>query len=147
MSLYKKSLVRVQLVREKSPRKLVSSPALAVELVKNEMQSFDREYLVCVYLDTSNRVAAIEESAKGTIDRAPVCPRDIFKSGILSNSSSLIVLHNHPSGSCKPSEDDIKATDILKKAGELIGIALIDHIIVGAEGGYYSFQENGLIHE
>ena len=145
MNLYKKYLVKVQLVREKAAKKLVSSPAEVLKLVKVEMEKFDREYLISIYLDAANQVVAIEECSKGTLNAAPISSREVYKAGILCNAMSLIILQNHPSGECKPSEDDIKVTKMLSDAGEILGIKLLDHIIVGANDTYMSFKERGLI--
>jgi len=74
-----------------------------------------------------------------------VHPREVFKAAILNNCNSIIVTHNHPSGDVTPSQADIQVTDILKKAGKLLNIEVLDHIITGDEDTYYSMRENGTI--
>lgn len=144
MNLYKKYLVKVHLVREKTTRSLAGSPEEVVKLVKRELSKLDREYLVSVFLDNNNKVVGIEECSKGTLSSSPVSAREVFKAAILVNASSLIILHNHPSGECTPSDDDHKVTRMLSEAGRILGIHLLDHIIVG-EGTYTSFKEKGLL--
>lgn len=124
---------------------LANSPQCVVKLVKQEMEKYDREYLVAIFLDASNKVVAIEEVSKGTLNSSPVSARELFKSGILSNAASVVILHNHPSGECRPSDDDIRVTKMLSEAGTIIGIRLLDHIIVGADEGYTSFKEANMI--
>jgi len=79
----------------------------------------------------------------GSLDASIVHPREVYKVAILANSSSIIVCHNHPSGDPTPSREDINVTKMLKEAGELLGIPVLDHIIVGSEGAYYSLKERG----
>jgi DNA repair protein RadC len=116
-----------------------------VECIKKEMQSFDREYLVVVLLDIRNNVVGIEEVAKGTANYAPISTREVFKTAMLCNAQSIILFHNHPTGDPTPSEQDIEATKILKKASEIMQIDLIDHIIVGINGIYLSMKEKGVL--
>ena len=72
-------------------------------------------------------------------------PREVFKSAILANASSIILLHNHPSGDCQPSEADIDVTKRLIGAGELLGIEVLDHIVIGEQKEYFSFKENEML--
>ena len=79
--------------------------------------------------------------SRGTLDSSPASPRDIFREAILRNAASIIITHNHPSGSASPSQADMDTTRTVADAGRLIGIPLLDHIITG--NGFYSFKENG----
>lgn len=72
-------------------------------------------------------------------------PREVIKSAILSNASGIILLHNHPSRDCQPSEADIAVTKRLMDAGELLGISVLDHIVIGEQKNYYSFVENNML--
>ncbi|OGF27503.1 hypothetical protein A2242_04905 [Candidatus Falkowbacteria bacterium RIFOXYA2_FULL_47_9] len=145
-NLYKKYLIRLRVVREsKSKIGQTNSPEAVVECVKKEMRNLDREYLVVVHLDNKNNVIGIEEVAKGTLNAAPICSREVFKSAVLCNAQSIILFHNHPSGDAQPSNDDVRSTKILKQAGEIMGIELMDHIIVGSDGMYLSLKGKGLI--
>jgi len=144
--LYKKHLIRLQVIRE-SGVKIVQthSPKEVVECVKKELQSLDREYLVAVLLGNQNHVLGIEEVAKGTLTKAESCPREIFKAAILCNAHAIILFHNHPSGDPTPSSNDIATTKMLKSAGKIMGIGLLDHIIVGNDDTYISMMEKNVL--
>jgi len=139
---YRRNLVRVHLIREdsrSSPQ--ISNPEEAVKVIGEAIASYDREVLVCAHLDSRNRVLSIEEVSKGTLSSAPVNARELFTGAILSKSSSIILYHNHPSGDELPSTDDERATSIVKQAGQLLGIPLLDHLIITSSGKHYSFKE------
>jgi len=93
----------------------------------------DRESFYALHLDVSHRVVGFEEVSKGAVGSVEVNPRELFKGAILSNASSVIVSHNHPSGNPEPSSSDITLTKRLIDAGRLIGIPVLDHVIVGGE--------------
>ena len=80
----------------------------------------------------------------GTINRSVVHPREVFKNAYLANASSIICVHNHPSGDLRPSREDIRFTDSLTKLGNINGIPVVDHVIV-SDVGYYSFYDDGKI--
>lgn len=100
-----------------------------------------QEYLVALNLDGRNRAMSKKTVTIGLIDQSLVHPREIFTDAIKEMAASIILVHNHPSGDLEPSMDDIKTTEKIRKAGELLGIPLLDHIIVSKKG-YYSFKEN-----
>lgn len=108
------------------------------ELFLNQMQ----ECFYCIYLDASKKIIKNELLFKGTLDRSLVHPREIFKEAYLLSASSIICIHNHPSGNTTPSIEDKKLTNILVEIGLIHGIPVIDHLIIG-ENSYYSFFENG----
>jgi proteasome lid subunit RPN8/RPN11 len=114
-----------------------------VTLVK-EMENFDRESAVILHLDTKNQVMGIETISIGSLSASIVHPRETVKGAILNNSANVIFIHNHPSGVCGPSNEDIEITGRLKEAFELVGITLLDSIIVG-KGCYHSLRETGFI--
>ena len=97
----------------------------------------DREAVIAIHLDALNRPLAKETISLGTLTEAVLSPREVFKGAFLANSAGIILVHNHPSGNPKPSERDIATTKRLAKAGELLGIPLVDHLIF-AEGGLVS---------
>jgi len=106
----------------------------------------DKEHFWSVGLNTRNNVKYIELVSLGTLQAALVHPREVFRMGIMSAVSSLILVHNHPSGSPEPSEEDLRITRRLIDAGRIIGIDLIDHVIIGGETDTFaSFKERGLI--
>lgn len=102
------------------------------------------EVFAVVCLDTKHRMLFFEKLYKGTLDSCPVYPREVFWSAVYHRSSAVICLHNHPSGDPTPSADDKRCTGELFQAGELLGIRILDHIIVGEEK-YFSFAEHGLL--
>ena len=99
-----------------------------------------QEYFYCLYLDSKNNLIERKLLFMGTINRSIVHPREIFKEAYLTSSSSIICLHNHPSGDIKPSVEDIRLTKSLIEIGKLQGITLADHIIV-SDNNYYSFYK------
>lgn len=97
--------------------------------------------LLC--LSTRQHVLAYHELSRGTVDATVMHPRDVFKIALLSNATIAILGHNHPSGDVTPSPDDLAVTRRIASAGELMGIQLVDHVIVSADGKYLSFKESG----
>jgi len=118
-----------------------------VELMLDEMRLYDQECFKILLLDTKNRLIRAETVTLGILDASLVHPREVFRIAIRANCSSVIVLHNHPSGDPTPSEDDNQVTRSLKEASSLLGIELADHIIIGDRPGknYYSYCEQGLL--
>lgn len=142
------NIVSVQLVRESSvlySNRKIESPNEGVELVRKYLENFDREKLIVVGLDNRNQPTFIDTISIGTINSSLVHPREVFKSAILSNSASIIMFHNHPSGETEASKEDINITYRIKEAGKIIGINLIDHIIIGSNGRFASLKEKGVI--
>lgn len=103
----------------------------AVYKVMRFIEKKDREYFYVLHLDGKLHMIAKELIAIRTLTTASVHPREVFKGAILNNSAGIICVHNHPSGDPNPSSDDIKITQRLKKVGDIIGISLMDHIIIG----------------
>lgn len=136
------------LVREKAlpgRRNRLRTPAAITEYMNNVFSLEDQaeEYVYMICLDSACNVNAIMNVSHGTFNCALISPREILIRALLSGAASMVLVHNHPSGSLDPSDADIKATDKIKRAGELVGIGLVDHVIVGMDGEYYSFYENG----
>jgi DNA repair protein RadC len=104
----------------------------------SDLQRYDRERLVRLDLDSKNRVISEEVVAIGTLNAALMSPREVFKGAILSGAAAIILLHNHPSGSCCPSDEDERVNGVLQRAGELLGIPLLDFVIIGQDGRYWS---------
>lgn len=110
---------------------------------KDKLSDKLQEYFYCVYLDTKNHIIKDKLLFIGTINQSLVHPREVFKEAYLLSASSIICIHNHPSGNVNPSNNDIIITKQLKEVGKLLGINVIDHIIIGKDS-YYSFNDNGL---
>ncbi len=103
-----------------------------------------QEHLVGIYLDTKNQVLLQKSIFKGTLNSATVHPREIFKEAVKCSAARFMVVHNHPSGNVTPSKNDLALTDRLLECGEMLGITLLDHIIVG-DNSYLSMREEELI--
>ena len=97
-----------------------------------------------LFLNPKHAVLGMETVSIGTLSSSLVHPREVFKQAIKRSASAVILAHNHPSGNCEPSKEDLQVTKRLKDAGELVGIEVIDHLIIG-EDRYYSFCENELL--
>ncbi len=134
--------VAIRLVKE--PPLLLNeklcTPEKVVEAIRDFLSDFDREVVVVLNLSTACKPINMNIVSIGTVNASLASPREIFKSSILSNAANIILVHNHPSGDCTPSKSDFDTTKMIKAAGELLGINLIDSIIVGSEG-YYSIEE------
>lgn len=143
-------VVNIRLVREPSlySDRPINNPQDAAELMSKELAQYDRKVLCILNLKTNGQVINMNIASVGTINSALVSPREIFKSSILSNASSILVLHNHPSGSLKPSKQDYRITEQLWRCGGLMDIELLDHIIIGGStGGMHSLREEGYFEE
>ena len=103
-----------------------------------------KEMFITLHLDGKNRIIAMDLVSIGSLNQSIVHPREVFKTALLSNAASLILIHQHPTGDPTPSSEDIAITRRLKEAGEIMGIKILDHIIVG-DGEYLSFVERGLL--
>ena len=140
--------VSIKLVKEEEFEYNVE-PVLSVERTANFFIKLigdsDREKFVALYLDVKNVPNCIEIISIGSLNSSIVTPREVFKSAVMSNSNSIIVAHNHPSGSLEPSKEDVNVTLRLKEAGKILGIQLLDHIIVNYDGKYVSLKEKGVI--
>ncbi|WKY44856.1 JAB domain-containing protein [Eubacteriaceae bacterium ES2] len=119
----------------------LSRPADAAGLGRQFLENLDREQVLVCCLDNKNQPVSINVVSIGTINSAVVHPREIFKTAVLSNAASIILFHNHPSGDPKPSQEDIDISKRIKDAGEILGIELLDHIIIGSNESYYSLKE------
>ena len=117
----------------------------AAELVRPFFVNADKEYLLVCCLDNIGHSVSVEVVAIGIVDSCLVGIGEVFKNAILSNAYAILLYHNHPSGDLKPSRDDILVTDRVMKAGELVGIPLVDHIIVGDADGNGIIDANGTI--
>lgn len=139
--------VTVRLVKEKSVlygRRKISTPKDAIELVNDFLEYCDREQLVVCSLDTKNQPTTMEVVSVGTVNSSLIHPREVFKTSILSNASSVIIFHNHPSGDPTPSEEDKNITRRLKESGQILGIEVLDHIIV-TDDKFCSLKEKGIL--
>ena len=121
----------------------VTSPMVIANLVMDEMKYLDKEHFNIALLDTKNQILTIENISIGTLNASIVHPRDVFSLAIRKNANAIILLHNHPSGDPQPSNEDINITHRLVDVGNLVGIKVLDHIIIG-DNRYISFKEKNL---
>lgn len=122
----------------------IASPSDIVELLSEEMSYLKQEYFKVVLMDTKNKVIKIENISIGTLNASLVHPREVFVKAVKQHASSMVLVHNHPSGDPEPSSEDKSLTKRLISAGEILGIPVLDHVIIAKEG-YVSFKECGLI--
>jgi len=124
------------------PRPQVHNSEDAYRLLVPYVADADREHFYGVYLSTKNHVLAVELVSLGTLTASIVHPREVYKPAFLHSAASLLVAHNHPSGDPTPSPEDQEFTRRLAQAGELLGIRLLDHLILG-DDTYVSLRERG----
>ncbi|OEU62683.1 MAG: hypothetical protein BA870_08360 [Desulfuromonadales bacterium C00003094] len=111
----------------------------------NWIANKQQEYFICITLNGANEVIENRTVTVGLLDRSQVHPREVFADVITDRAASVIFAHNHPSGALEPSNSDLKIQEQLTEAGRILGIKILDHIIISKKG-FYSFQENGLVH-
>lgn len=120
----------------------VRSPQDVSALLMEDMRYLRKEHFVCLFLNTKNHVIGQETLSMGSLNATVVHPREIFRAAIQRSSASIICVHNHPSGDPTPSPEDIQLTARLSEAGEIVGIDVLDHIILG-DRQYISLKEKG----
>ena len=146
------TLTKVKLVKESTHRystiahRQIHGPADAAEVFNAvfDLANEAQEVFCALVLDAKNSILGAQEITRGTLNGSLVSPREVFKPAILHNAASIIVGHNHPSGSTEPSKEDIAATERLGKAAQILDIPLLDHIII-AGTDYRSLKEDGMV--
>lgn len=139
-------VVQVKLVMDKTlySEEQLSSPDQVVQFMRKELSEYDREVFCILNCTTKSQVINMNIVSMGTINASLVTGREVFKSAILSNASYVILLHNHPSGDPQPSHHDFLVTSKLCAGGNILGIDVLDHIIVGGRTGkYHSMAKEG----
>lgn len=122
----------------------ISSPGDAAVVMMEEMRYYKKEYFKIILLDTKNNIKKVSQISVGSLNSSIVHPREVFIEAVASSCSSIILVHNHPSGESEPSHEDIVLTNRLNECGKMLGIKVLDHIIIG-DGVFFSFKEEGLI--
>ncbi|MGN1401316.1 MAG: DNA repair protein RadC [Bacillus sp. (in: firmicutes)] len=125
-------------------RFVICSPEDCANYCMNDMRFLSQEHFVCLYLNTKNQVLHRQTIFIGSLNASIVHPREVFKEAFRRSAASIICLHNHPSGDPTPSREDIEVTKRLVECGELIGISVLDHLIIG-EKKYVSLKEKGYL--
>ena len=148
--VYKINVYKLSLVRDSS---VVGQPNLmspvtrsldAASLLRTYLEGTDREHFVVLLLNRKNKVIGINTVSMGSLTASVVHPREVFKPAILANAAALICGHNHPSGDPAPSAEDRALTARLVTAGQILGIQILDHVIIG-DTTHYSFMDSGAL--
>ena len=121
-----------------------TEPGSIANYYKEQLRHEEQEVMICMMLDTKNHLIGDEVISKGTVNASLVSPRELFLSALRFHAVNLILVHNHPSGDAAPSQADIDLTRRVRQAGELLGVYILDHIIIG-DCQYFSFQEEGIL--
>lgn len=131
--------------QSKLPDKVViRRPDDAADYVMEQLRYLQKEHFICLFLNIKNHIIAQETLSIGSLNASIVHPREVFRAAIKCSSASIVCVHNHPSGDPTPSPEDISITTRLCEAGELLGIDVLDHIIIG-DGLFVSLKEQGLM--
>jgi len=134
---------RLESHAEAGDKLVIKTPEEVVNLVQSQLKDKKKEYFLALLLNTRNQLIKVAEISVGSLDSSIVHPREVFKEAISASAASIIFAHNHPSGDPTASEDDIKLTKRLAEVGEIMGIDILDHIILG-DKIYLSLKREGL---
>lgn len=140
----KVSIIHTEIVKEKEvlyEKRRFRTSDDAAEFASTFFDKADREKIYVCCVDNCNKPISMELVSIGTANQAWTGVREVFKSAILSNAMGIFLFHNHISGETEPSEEGHRITERMKEAGNLLGIPLIDHIVIGDAGDYFSFRE------
>ena len=129
--------------RQRKPAPSLRAPGDVYQLMRPRLKGADREHFYALLLNTKNVVLAVELISVGSLNASIVHPREILKPAIAISAGSIILVHNHPTGDPGPSREDIEFTRRFAQCGELIGIELLDHVIIGDNGHFVSLKERG----
>ena len=135
---------RKRISQKHDPPSKISSAQDVFSLYSPKLSHLPKEHFCAIFLNTKNEVIAEQVVSIGTINSSLVHPREVFNGAIKNLAHSLIIVHNHPSGDHTPSKEDVTITKRLSRAGNVLGVPLLDHIIIG-KGKWWSAQEAGVI--
>jgi len=141
-------VVNIRLVKEPSlySTEKIATPDDVLRVIADELSTYDREVFAILNLKSNGQVINLNICSVGTLNASMISPREVFKSSILSNAAAFIAIHNHPSGSPSPSEEDRTVTKRLAECGKMMDIKMLDHIIVaGGTAQMMSFKQDGLM--
>lgn len=131
-------------IDDHTARAAITSPEQAAAIVVPRLAGADRERCLAALLDTKHRLLTLATVSVGSLDHTFMAPREVFRDALVANAAAIVLAHNHPSGDPEPSRDDEAVTRRLTRAGELIGIEVLDHLVVG-DGGWVSLARRGSI--
>ncbi len=134
---------RLEEYSEVGKKPLMKTPENIVAMMKGRLKNKQKEHFLALLLDTRNRLIKVAEISIGSLDTSIVHPREVFKEAIAASAAAIIFVHNHPSGDPEASEDDIKLTKRLAEAGDIMGIDVLDHVIIG-DNKFLSLKREGL---
>ena len=144
------NIYTVELVRESAKlydleSAYVRMPEDAYRIIEKtlSLSTKTKEHFVMLTLNTKNKVVGVHTIHIGSVNASIISPRDVYQQALLNNATSIIVAHNHPSGSVHPSSEDIEVTKRLREAGKVLGIDFLDHLIIG-DNDYKSLSEEGI---
>lgn len=127
---------------QQAPKLYLSGPDDVADLLLGEMSGLDREHFRAILLDTKNRILGLRTISIGSLNSSVVHAREVFKAAVSESAQAIVLVHNHPSGLPEPSEEDLAVTGRLVEAGRILGIEVLDHIVLGAQG-FVSLKERG----
>jgi len=128
---------------ENGTKPVVKTPEDVAALVQSRLKDKKKEYFLALLLDTRSQLIRVAEISVGSLDSSIVHPREVFKEAVSASAASVIFVHNHPSGETEASEDDVRLTRRLNEAGEIMGIDVLDHVIIG-DNRHLSMKREGL---
>lgn len=117
--------------QQATDRALIDSPEAAAIVLLPQFANADRERCVAGYVDTKHRLLSVVTISIGSLDHTFMAPREVFRDALLENAAAVVLAHNHPSGDPEPSSDDVAVSQRLARAGSLIGVEVLDHLVVG----------------
>jgi len=123
----------------------ISTPEDVVAVCGSQLRGLDREHFWTLALNTKNRLVRIIEVSVGSLNASIVHPRELFKDAVRVSAASIVVVHNHPSGDPTPSGADIQLTRRIVKAGDVLGIEVLDHVVIGENGSHASLRDLGMM--
>ena len=123
---------------------VLTSPEAAAAVLVPEVGAADREHCIAALLDTKHRLLEVATVSVGSLDHTFMAPREIFRDALLANAAAVVLAHNHPSGDPEPSGDDERVTQRLVRAGELVGVEILDHLVIGGRR-WVSLARRGLV--
>ena len=135
---------RVSYIHSQQALFKIRSASDVATFVRSILTDNSREHFIAMFLDAMHQVTAYSIVSIGIANSAPVTPREVYQRAIVAGAISIVVAHNHPSGSTLPSDEDHKVTKRLFESGVLLGIKLLDHVVV-TDNEHYSFSENGVL--
>ncbi len=143
INIYKLKMIKEDTVEYSTT---IKSPCDIARLAREvlEMHEMAEENFIILCLNTKNKIAGVHTVSIGSLNASIVHPREVFKAALLNNASGIICLHNHPSGDPAPSREDIEITHRLVNAGNILGVNVLDHVVIG-DGRYISLKEQGMM--